>query len=311
MRTLLKERRPCALCILSFVIIATGIVSGSKAVPEGHCCPEPPSSQTSLCMSEGNGVIKLHFLNVGDAEAILIQQENAVMLIDAGNEKDSTVVKQYLKRQEIGKIDVLVGTHIHEDHIGSLDDIIRNFDIGKIYMPDFEISNKYLEDVRTAADRKGLSFSEPISGENFKLGGATCTILAPISRGYEKLNDYSIVIKLQFEKTSFLLTGDAESTSEREMMRRGYDLSADVLKLGHHGSISSTGREFLERVNPKYAVLCTDKENKYKHPHLSTMKKLKARNIKVYRTDEAGTIVVTSDGEKISFNVPHGSYNGK
>jgi competence protein ComEC len=129
--------------------------------------------------------------------------------------------------------------------------------------------------------------------------------------GYKELNNYSIVIKLQYGKTSFLFTGDAEGLSEKEMMRRGFDLSANVLKLGHHGSIRSTTNEFLDRVNPKYAVIMVGKNNNYRHPHKRTMEKLKAKGIKVYRTDENGTITAASDGENITFDKNPGSYKYK
>lgn len=159
--------------------------------------------------------------------------------------------------------------------------------------------------------KKGLQISEPIPEETFNIGNCSCTILGPVSSGYEKSNNYSVVIKLSSGSTSFLLTGDAEKISEQEMMRRGFDLSADVLKLGHHGSVSSTSKEFLERVNPKYAILTAGKDNKYVHPHKRTMINLKDRGIKVYRTDESGTIIAESDGENITFNVKPGSYSYK
>lgn len=255
-----------------------------------------------------NKQLKVHFIDVGDADCILIQQGNNSMLIDAGNNKDQDIIKEYLSRQGINKLDILVGTHIHEDHIGSMDFVINEFDIGKIIMPKCDTKNKDLENVLLSVKNKGLSITESVAGETFKIGDADCTILAPASMGYEKLNDYSIVIKLKYGNTSFLFTGDAESTSEHEMMRRGFDLASDVLKLSHHGSASSTCKEFLNRVNPKYAVLIAGRDNEYFHPHKTTMKKLKEKKIEVYRTDESGTIVATSDGKSIYFDKNPGSY---
>lgn len=231
------------------------------------------------------------------------------MLIDAGNNSDEDVIKKYLLELGIKRIDIVVGTHVDEDHIGSMDAVINDFEVDKIYMPESSTTTKFLEDVMQAVRKKGLQVTAPVSEQTFNLGEALCTILAPVSRGYEKLNNYSIVMKLQYKNTSFLFTGDAESVSEREMMRRGFDLSANVLKLGHHGSIRSTTNEFLERVNPQYAVIMVGRNNNYRHPHKRTMEKLKAKKIKVYRTDENGTIVAVSDGENITFSKKPGSYN--
>jgi competence protein ComEC len=255
------------------------------------------------------GQLKVHFIDVGDADCILIQEGNKSMLIDAGNDKDEAVIKEYLSKLGINKLDIIVGTHADEDHIGSMDAVITDFEIDKIYMPKSDATTKYLEDVMNVLNKKGLQVTEPVSEQVFNLGDAVCNILAPVSMGYEKINNYSIVIKLKYGNTSFLFTGDAESVSEREMMRRGFDLSADVLKLGHHGSIRSTTDEFLERVNPKYAVIMVGRNNNYSHPHKRTMEKLKTRRIPVYRTDENGTIVAESDGENITFNKKPGSYN--
>jgi competence protein ComEC len=136
------------------------------------------------------------------------------------------------------------------------------------------------------------------------------TVLAPNSSGYEDSNDYSIVLKVVFGSTSFLLTGDAEAQSEREMVSAGRDLSASVLKIGHHGSGTSTSQAFLDKVNPRFAVISAGKDNKYGHPAQETMDRLKAMEIPVFRTDEQGTIVVTSNGRDITFNVKPGSYKG-
>lgn len=261
--------------------------------------------------AEVNGQLKVHFIDVGDADCMLIQQGNKSMLIDAGNNLDEDVIRKYLLGLGIKKLDVVVGTHVDEDHIGSMDAIISNFEVEKIYMPESNISTKYLEDVKHAISKKGLQITAPVPEQSFNLGEAVCTILAPISLGYEQSNNYSIVIRMQYGNTSFLFTGDAESISEREMMRRGLDLNSDVLKLGHHGSIRSTTAEFLERVNPQYAVIMVGKNNNYRHPHKRTMEKLKGKGIKVYRTDENGTIVAVSDGKNIIFNKKPGSYNYK
>ncbi|MCT4605668.1 MAG: MBL fold metallo-hydrolase [Marinisporobacter sp.] len=293
--------------ILSFLLIFTGCVK-EKAV---HTVKEENLKETvaSERIAEVKGDLKIHFIDVGQADSILIKNGESTMLIDAGNNGDADLVVNYLKNQGINQLDYVIGTHPHEDHIGGLDAVINNFDIGKVYMPKVTHTSKTFKDVITAIKKKGLKITNPTVGGIIPLGDAKGVILAPNSKEYKDYNDYSIVLKLTYGNTSFLFTGDAEGLSEKEMMRNGLDLSADVLKLGHHGSHSSTTIDFLNKVNPKYAVIMTEIGNDYGHPHKETMDKLKNKNIPVYRTDESGNIVATSDGNKISFNANQGDYN--
>lgn len=253
--------------------------------------------------------LTVHFIDVGQGDGILIQQGTKNMLIDAGTNEDEKLMVNYLNKQGIKKLDVVIGTHPHEDHIGGMDAVIKNFSIGAIYMPKVTNTTKTFEDVLTAIKAKGLKVNAPTAGSTFKLGDATCTILAPNGSQYEDLNNYSLVIKVTYGTKSFLFTGDAEAISEKEMINKKYNLKADVLKVGHHGSSSSTSADFLKAVNPTFAVISMAKGNDYGHPHKETMALLKAKSIKVYRTDECGTIIATSDGKTIAFNVKQGSYN--
>jgi competence protein ComEC len=187
--------------------------------------------------------------------------------------------------------------------------IIDSFQVGKVFFPKQTSTTNTFKDFVSSVKNKGLELTVPSVGSTFKIGDATVTILSPNGADYEDANDYSIVVKVTFGNTSFLLTGDAEAVSETQMLSKGLDLSATVLKVGHHGSESSTGQSFLDKVNPKYAVISVGENNSYGHPTQETMSRLEAKNIPVYRTDENGTVVATSNGTNVSFNVTPGSYN--
>ena len=255
-----------------------------------------------------NGKLKVHYIDVGQADSILVQQGSQNMLIDAGNNADANTVVAYLKQQGVSKIDYLIMTHPHEDHIGGADAVINTFNIGTVYMPKVTSTTQTFKDVVTAMNNKNLKATVPIPGSTFRLGDAVCTILAPNSNSYKDLNNYSIVLRLVFGSNKFIFEGDAEDISEKEILNNGYDISADVIKIGHHGSNSSSTQSYINKVNPKYAVISIGKGNTYGHPHQETMAILKGMEIPVYRTDENGTIVATSDSKNISFNCNPGSY---
>jgi len=277
------------------------LVALDKAVKE--------KEQQESSASTANGKLNVHFIDVGQADSILIQQGNQSMLVDAGNNADNTLVKNYVSAQGITHLDYVVGTHPHEDHIGGLDYIINSFSIGKIYMPKAPSTTKTYEDVLTAISNKGMKISAPTPGDSFKVGDATVTILAPNSSSYDDLNNYSIVLRVTYGNTSFMLDGDAESLSESQILNKGFNVKADVLKVGHHGSSSSTSLSFLNKVNPKYAIISVGAGNSYGHPTEQTISRLQGKGITIYRTDECGTIVATSDGSSISFNTKPGSYS--
>lgn len=263
--------------------------------------PQPPEKPAAN--------LKVHFIDVGQGDCILIEDGNSAMLIDAGNTQNGPDIVSYIKKLGISKLDFVIATHPHADHIGGMADVINAFDIGKLIMPKVEHTTRTFENLLLTIRNKGLKITAPVPGTEYKLGDASFTILAPNSSSYKDLNDYSVVIKLKYGSTSFLFTGDAETVSENEILARGYDVKANVLKVGHHGSTSSTTERFLDAVSPRYAVICVGANNQYGHPAPETLSKLAERGIKIYRTDEAGTIVVTSDGKSISFNKQPSSVN--
>jgi competence protein ComEC len=227
----------------------------------------------------------------------VIQYGNSSLIIDAGGNTTASLLVSTLKKMGISRFDYVIGTHPHEDHIGGLDSVINNFAIGAIYMPRVSNNTKTFEDVLLAIKNKGLTVTTPVPASSFTLGDAVqCTILTPNGQNYPDLNSYSIVIKATFNGRAFLFTGDAETDSEGELLAKGYDLKADVLKVGHHASTSSTSASFLKAVSPSVAVIFVGKDNTYGHPHRETLLKLTAAGVKCYRTDLNGTITITVNG---------------
>ncbi len=253
--------------------------------------------------------LKVTFIDVGQADSILIQNREENMLIDAGNNEDGDKLVNYLKSLGVENFKYVVGTHPHEDHIGGLDDIINSFSIDKLYLPDAISDSKTFVDVLDAVENKNVNLYNPTIDETFQLGEATFKVLYTGSDSETKeLNDTSIVLKMNFGNNSFLFMGDASSNVEKKLLSK--DIEADVLKVGHHGSRYSSSEEFLDEVDAKYAIISCGINNSYKHPHDETLKKLKERNINIYRTDEVGTIIVTTDGEKISVSTEKTDTNG-
>lgn len=267
------------------------------------------NSTQKIETSKVDGNLIVDFIDVGQGDSILIRQGDHAMLIDGGTSECKDDLLNFLKSENIQKFDYIVGTHPHEDHIGSLDDVINAYDFDTILFPKVTTTTKTFENLVNAVKNKNKKFTTPVSGNEYTLGDAKFKILAPSSDSYQSLNNYSIVIKLTYGENTFMFTGDAETLSETEMLNSFDDLTADVLKIGHHGSTTSTSKKFLNAVNPKYAVISVGKDNTYNHPTKTTMNKLEELKIPVYRTDEEGTIECVSNGKDITFNVESGSYD--
>ena len=239
--------------------------------------------------------LSIYFIDVGQADSILIQNQDKVMLIDAGTNEEGETVVNYLKNLGITKIDYVIGTHPHEDHIGGLDDVINNFNIGQIYMPKIETTTKTFEDVLDAIETKNLTVTAPNKGDKIELGQAEGEFMTEPILDEDNLNVSSLVLRLEFGNTSYLFMGDAEEENEETINWP----KTDVLKVGHHGSSTSSSESFLEQVQPKYAIIMAGKDNSYGLPTQETIDKLNNIGCEIYRTDEDGTIQMTSDGNTI------------
>ncbi len=246
-----------------------------------------------------NGVLEVHYIDVGQGDSILIHLSGKTMLIDAGNNAASIIT--YIKTLNIDKIDAIVATHPHADHIGGMAEIINEFVVDKIYMPKVAHTSKTYENLLLTIKNKNLKVNTAKAGTTIDLGNKIkIEVMAPNSENYNNLNDYSAVVKIEYENVSFLFAGDAEAISEKEMVEKyGNKLKANVLKVGHHGSTTSTTLNFLNTVSPEYAIISVGENNSYGHPNQETLDKLK--NIDVFRTDKLGTIVAKTDGQTINF----------
>ncbi|MHB1041945.1 MAG: ComEC/Rec2 family competence protein [Eubacteriales bacterium] len=297
-----------AVLLLVLITLAPGCYStgrhGKTPLITGEPTDQKAPPDTAVAFAPelaGRGdVLKLHFIDVGQGDSILAQFPGGKnMLVDAGNNEDGPAVIKYLTENGVQKINYLVGTHPHEDHIGGMDEVIKNFPVGLFYLPEVTTTTQTFRDVLAAAGAKNLKIDKARDGVTIlDEGELSVKILAPRGDSYEDINNYSAVLKVIYGKHAFLLTGDAEIQSEREMIEAGEDLRADVLKVGHHGSRTSTSASFLKAVQPVYAVISAGKNNDYGHPHTVTMNKLEKANIKVYRTDQSGTVIASSDGKE-------------
>ncbi len=263
----------------------------------------------TLSKDSSNNNLEIYYFDVGQADSILIKEKNTNILIDAGNNEDGENLVNYLKNDlNIDKLNMIIGTHPHEDHIGGLDNIIDSFDINTILMPNATSTSKTFESVLNSIENKNYKITIPKIGEEFNYDNIKLKVIYT-GTNEKDLNNSSIVLKLTYFNNKFLFTGDATSKVEKKLLNK--DIESDVLKIGHHGSEYSTTNDFLDKVNPKYAIIEVGKNNTYKHPKQTTLDKLNAKNIKIYRTDLDGTIKLTSDGNNITFEIIKTNIDGE
>lgn len=248
-----------------------------------------------------SGELKIHFIDVGQADAALVLCGDKSMLIDGGNKTDSALIYTYLKKYGISHLDYIIATHPHEDHIGGLSGALNYATVDTVYCSTDVYDSTEFYDFKEYVSRKNAEIKVPQSGDFFMLGEAVVHILSCYSE--DGVNNSSIVLRIVYGNTSFLFTGDAEREAEAVILESGAMIESTVLKIGHHGSDTSTSYQFLREIMPKYAVISVGADNEFGHPSEGVLSRLRDADIKVYRTDINGTIICTSDGEKVEFEV--------
>lgn len=254
-------------------------------------------------LGQANGTLQIHYLDVGQGDSTYIKVNDMDILIDAGPKSDADKLMAQLKAFNIDDFEIVIATHAHEDHIGGMTKVFDNYKVESFYMPKTNHTTKTFENMLKAVNKQGLKVTTLKGGMNIDLGaGANFNVYSPNADSYEELNDYSPIMKLNYGDSSFMFTGDAEVLAEKEVLQKyPKELKADVLKLGHHGSTTSSSEEFIKAINPKYGVISCGVDNSYGHPHKEILSLMNKYNIKIYRTDKQGQITVTSDGKNITF----------
>ena len=248
-----------------------------------------------------SGELEVWFIDVGQGDsALIISPEGKTMLIDCGEYENIDSVTGFLDKKGIDTIDVVIVSHPHTDHMGGMATIFWDYEIKSVYMPYASANTTAFEKMMEAIDEEGLTINEAKEGVSFDLGSVHAEMFGPCSDEYEDVNDYSVIMKLTYGNISYLFTGDATTLAESEVLQTGADISSNVLKVGHHGSNTSTSQEFLDAVDPDFAVISVGKDNDYGHPKERILKRLSG--IPIFRTDKLGTFCISTDGKIIKSN---------
>lgn len=297
-----REKRAIIRRLLTPIIIIIAILLYQ---PVRRMLQPDAVQETSVTRQDGN--LTVSYLDVGQGDATLISKDRFHMLIDAGNNSAGDTVVRCLREAGVEKLDILVGTHPDADHIGGLDVVMENIPVDTLYLPESKKATKTYQDVERVMEDRGITARMPeIGKEQTYEENVLIRFLSPL-KNYSGANDNSLVVQLAYGKNRFLFMGDAENAAETDMVKAGYDLRCDVLKLGHHGSYTATGEEFLKKADPTYGIISCGKGNSYGHPHAETLARLEDEDVQVYRTDTMGTVLAVSDGKYVTMSTKEGS----
>lgn len=307
-----KKRLSKAIVTIAILLIAAVVTANQVGEGDPSNTGTQPNGQTSSSeVQNPQGELRLTMIDCGQADSFLLEQNGETCLVDCGTRSTGKDVVQYLKDQGITKIDYLFGTHPHDDHMGGMYDVITNFEIGKVIIPkvkDGTVTTNWYLKLMKELKQNSYNIEYVSLGTIYQLGQATINVIGPINEPDENKNNYSTVLKVSFGEMDIIMTGDAEKKVEQDIIESGINLDAEILKVGHHGSDTSTSEAFLDAISPDYALISTEVGNKYDHPIKVTMDNLKSRNIEVYRTDENGTVVAHITTEDVSFDCQPGDY---
>lgn len=281
----MKKQNKFMTFILSMILALTLVLPGNAVTAK----------------ADGQGDMAVHFIDVGQGLAILVQSGGENLLYDGGNRSHADEVVQYLKNQQVETINYMISSHYDEDHLGGLVKCLDNFEVEHVLGSDYVHTSDLFNTFMNTATAHAIIVEYPSVGDTYEFGTGSITVMAPDGIS-QNSNDNSVVIRLVNGNNSFMFMGDAEETSEQDMISTGMNLDCDVLSLGHHGSASSTSWDLLEATSPSWAVISCGLNNSYGHPAAETMGKLSDMDIPVFRTDDQGTVIALSDGNTISWN---------
>lgn len=303
LKRILPKRLTLFLVLGAFAIVCMSLFAQGGGETPSPVFTDGASVETTAPARDipDDSVFAVHFIDVGQADAALVLCDDQAMLIDGGNREDSDLIYTYLKNNGIEYLDYVVCTHGHEDHVGGIAGGLEYADVGTAFCSVTSYDSKAFENFVNALEKQSTSITVPSAGDTFALGSAEVTIIGPVKPDEEEPNNMSIVLRIVYGDTSFLFTGDAEREEEQDILAAGYDLESTVLKVGHHGSDTSTSYPFLYAIDPEYGVISVGEGNSYGHPTDDTLSRLRDSDVKVFRTDMQGTIICTSNGKELSF----------
>lgn len=296
-----RRNRGSAASIIILAVLTLAIYFAWPYI-SGYLDDLKTSGQTKIIPVGDGEYIEVHVIDVGQGDSILILTSGGNMLIDAGPGSAEDDLEKYLKNQGVADLAYAIFTHPHEDHIGGADMIMTNFTVSNVILPECSADTQTYNRMIDAIDESGANVITALTSSEYTLGSMTATILAPVSETYSNVNNFSIVMKLTFGDTSFILTGDAEKDSEAEILLKfsAEFLKCDVLKVGHHGSDTATSTAFLKVISPGMAAISCGTGNSYGHPHGITLSNLENAGVMVMRTDISGSIIFVSDGKEVT-----------